>query len=109
MANEDVLIIGKLDDKDLISSIDKLVSDVADKSQEMANKFETAMNKMTSAMKDFAITQRVSVDLMKEAWKDMSASPCSRHKPRPLAVVRVAESRRMPTIPSVRWNKKSQP
>lgn len=74
MANEDVLIIGKLDDKDLISSIDKLVSDVADKSQEMANKFETAMNKMTSAMKDFAITQRVSVDLMKEAWKDMSAS-----------------------------------
>lgn len=74
MANDDVLIIGKLDDSELISSIDKLVSDVADKSQLMANKFESAMNKMTTAMRDFAITQKVSVDLMKEAWKDMSAS-----------------------------------
>ena len=74
MADDDVLIIGKLNDKALLDSIDELVSDVAKKSEDMAEKFETAMNKMTAAMKKFAVSQKVSVDLMKEAWKDMSAS-----------------------------------
>lgn len=73
-ASEPTIVIGKLDDKELQASIEKLVSDVADKSQEMAGKFESAMDKMKSSMKDFAITQKVSVDLMKEAWRDMSKS-----------------------------------
>lgn len=68
------VIVGQLDSKELISSIDKLVSDVADRSQLMANKFEGAMEKMKSAMKDFAVTQKVSVDVMKESWRQMSSS-----------------------------------
>ena len=68
------VIVGQLDSKELISSIDKLVNDVANSSQLMANKFEGAMDKMKSAMKDFAVTQKVSVDLMKEAWRNMSSS-----------------------------------
>ena len=72
--NDDVLIIGSLDDKALTDSIDKLISEVSDKSQEMANKFESAIHIMNSAMKDFAINQKVSVDLMKQAWREMSSS-----------------------------------
>ena len=68
------MIIAKLDSKELEQSINNLVDMVADKSQVMANKFETAMDKMKSSMKDFAITQKVSVDLMKDAWRDMSSS-----------------------------------
>ena len=74
MANDDVLIVGKLDDKALLDSIDNLIKEVSDKSQVMANKFEKSMNIMKDAMKDFAITQKVSVDLMKESWREMSAS-----------------------------------
>lgn len=74
MANDDVLIVGKLDDKALLDSIDNLISEVSNKSQVMANKFEASMNIMKDAMKDFAITQKVSVDLMKESWREMSAS-----------------------------------
>ena len=74
MANDDVLIVGKLDDKDLLDSIDNLIKEVSDKSQVMANKFEKSMNIMKDAMKDFAVTQKVSVDLMKESWREMSAS-----------------------------------
>lgn len=68
------MIIAKLDSKELEKSIDELVDKVANRSQFMANKFETAMDKMKSSMKDFAITQKVSVDLMKDAWRDMSSS-----------------------------------
>ena len=73
-ANDDVLIVGKLDSKELEKSINDLIDFVGDKTTIMAGKFDSAMDKMKSAMKDFAITQKVSVDLMKEAWKDMSAS-----------------------------------
>ena len=74
MANDDVLIIGKLDDDALKTSIDKLVNYVAGKTDTMANSFDAAMEKMKTAMKDFAVTQKVSVDLIKDAWKDMGAS-----------------------------------
>ena len=68
------IIVGHLDDSELTKSIDKLVNEVANKTTVMAGKFETAIDKMKFAMKDFAVTQKVSVDLMKEAWRDMSKS-----------------------------------
>lgn len=71
---EDTIIIGSLNDKELRDSIDSLVKDVANKSTIMAQKFEEAMNIMTNAMKNFAVTQNVSVDMMQEAWKKMSQS-----------------------------------
>lgn len=71
---DDVLIVGKLDDGELRKAIDSLVNDVANKSTQMALTFEQAMDKMTNAMKNFAISQKVSVDLMQEAWKKMSQS-----------------------------------
>ena len=73
-SNDDVIIVGSLSDKELRDSIDKLVDYVGDKTTIMAGKFDVAMEKMKSAMKDFAITQKVSVDLMQDAWKQMSAS-----------------------------------
>ena len=73
-SNDDVIIVGSLSDKELRESIDKLVDYVGDKTTIMAGKFDVAMEKMKSAMKDFAITQKVSVDLMQDAWKQMSAS-----------------------------------
>lgn len=73
-SNDDVIIVGSLSDKELRESIDKLVYYVGDKTTIMAGKFDVAMEKMKSAMKDFAITQKVSVDLMQDAWKQMSAS-----------------------------------
>lgn len=71
---DDVLIVGKLDDSELRTAINSLVNDVANKSTQMALTFEQAMDKMTNAMKNFAISQKVSVDLMQEAWKKMSQS-----------------------------------
>ena len=71
---DDVLIVGKLDDSELRKSIDSLVKDVAAKSTQMSVAFENAMDVMSDAMKHFAITQKVSVDLMQEAWKKMSQS-----------------------------------
>lgn len=72
--NDDVLIIGSLKDKDLRDSINELVNFVGDKTNDMANKFTEGLDKMKLAMKDFAITQKVSVDLMKDAWRDMSSA-----------------------------------
>lgn len=68
------IIVGHLDDSELKRSIDTLVNEVANKTTTMAGHFTTAIGKMQDAMKDFAITQKVSVDLMKEAWRDMSKS-----------------------------------
>lgn len=73
-ANDDVLIVGKLDDSELTKSIDKLVNYVDNQTSVMASSFVTSMDLMRGAMKDFAVTQKVSVDLMKESWKEMSAS-----------------------------------
>ena len=74
MANDDVLIVGQLDSKELERSIDALVWYVNESSKDMAEKFDSAMVKMKASMKDFALTQKVSVDLMKDAWRDMSTS-----------------------------------
>ena len=68
------IIVGHLDDTELTKSIDKLVAEVAKKTSGMAEDFTQAIDKMKFAMKDFAVTQKVSVDLMKEAWRDMSRS-----------------------------------
>ena len=73
-SNDDVIIVGSLSDKELRDSIDGLVNYVGNQTTIMAGKFDVAMEKMKSAMKDFAITQKVSVDLMQDAWKQMSAS-----------------------------------
>jgi hypothetical protein len=72
--NDDVLIVGSLKDDDLRRSINELVDYVSDKTQVMANKFESSMNLMKDAMKDFAISQKVSVQLMQQAWREMSSS-----------------------------------
>lgn len=72
--NDDVIIVGSLDKKELEKSIQDLVDYVGDKTNTMANKFTEGLDKMKLAMKDFAITQKVSVDLMKEAWRTMSQS-----------------------------------
>ena len=66
------IIVGHLDDSELTKSIDKLVAEVAEKTGKMADGFTEAIGKMKGAMKSFAVTQKVSVDLMKEAWRDMS-------------------------------------
>lgn len=68
------IIVGHLDDSELTKSIDKLVAEVAEKTGKMADGFTEAIGKMEGAMKSFAVTQKVSVDLMKEAWRDMSKS-----------------------------------
>ena len=72
--NDDVLIVGSLKDDELRKSIDNLVDYVGTQTQVMAGKFEGAMDIMKSAMKDFAVTQNVSVNLMKQAWREMSSS-----------------------------------
>lgn len=71
---DDVIIVGSLDKKELEKSIQDLVDFVGNKTNEMASKFTEGLDKMKLAMKDFAITQKVSVDLMKEAWRNMSSS-----------------------------------
>lgn len=68
------IIVGHLDSSALTKSIDDLVKEVAKKTSGMAEDFTQAIDKMKFAMKDFAVTQKVSVDLMKEAWRDMSKS-----------------------------------
>ena len=68
------IITGSLDGKELENSIDALVKNVSDKTEKMANGFVQSIDKMKLAMKDFALTQKVSVDLMKEAWRNMSSS-----------------------------------
>lgn len=72
--NDDVIIVGSLDKKELEKSIQDLVDYVGNKTNDMASKFTEGLDKMKLAMKDFAVTQKVSVDLMKEAWRNMSSS-----------------------------------
>ena len=68
------VIVGQLDSKELERSIDALVWYVEESSKSMADNFNSAMVKMKESIKDFAISQRVSVDLMKESWRQMSSS-----------------------------------
>lgn len=71
---DDVIIVGSLDKKELEKSIQDLVNYVGDKTNTMAAKFTDGLDKMKLAMKDFAITQKVSVDVMQDAWRKMSQS-----------------------------------
>ena len=71
---DDVIIVGSLDKRELEKSIQDLVNYVGDKTNTMASKFTEGLDKMKLAMKDFAITQKVSVDTMQEAWRKMSQS-----------------------------------
>lgn len=68
------LVIGSLSADELTKSIDKLVNYVGNQTTIMADQFKKAMELMKGSMKDFAITQKVSVDLMKQAWRSMSES-----------------------------------
>lgn len=68
------VIVASLSDKEMRESIDALVNYVGNKTSEMATKFDAAILKMRDAMKDFAVTQQVSVSLMQQAWQNMSAS-----------------------------------
>lgn len=72
--NEDTIIVGSLEKGELEKSINELVSFVEGKTNKMAEDFTQGLDRMKLAMKDFAITQKVSVDLMKEAWRSMSSS-----------------------------------
>ena len=71
---DDVIIVGSLKDDELRKSINELVDFVGEKTNKMADSFKEGLDKMTLAMKDFAISQKVGVDLMQEAWKKMSQS-----------------------------------
>ena len=74
MADEAVIIAGALDSKELEKSIDKIIETISSKSEHMADPFTNAIGKMEQAMKNFAITQKVSASTMKDAWREMSAS-----------------------------------
>lgn len=72
--NDDVIIVGSLSDKEMRKAIDDLVGYVGNQTTLMAGKFTKSIDMMRDAMKDFAVTQKVSVDLMKDAWRSMSQS-----------------------------------
>jgi hypothetical protein len=74
MADEAVIIAGALDSKELEQSIDAIINTISSKSEHMAEPFTNAIGKMEQAMKNFAITQKVSASTMKDAWREMSAS-----------------------------------
>lgn len=74
MADEAVIIAGALDSKELEKSIDAIINTISSKSEHMAEPFTNAIGKMEQAMKNFAITQKVSASTMKDAWREMSAS-----------------------------------
>ena len=74
MADEAVIIAGALDSKELEKSIDDIINTISKKSENMAEPFTNAIGKMEQAMKNFAITQKVSASTMKDAWREMSTS-----------------------------------
>lgn len=74
MVNEAVIIAGALDATELERSIDNIINTISSKSENMATPFTNAIGKMEQAMKNFAITQKVSASTMKDAWREMSTS-----------------------------------
>ncbi len=74
MPNEAVIIAGALDATELERSIDNIIETISSKSENMATPFTNAIGKMEQAMKNFAITQKVSASTMKDAWREMSTS-----------------------------------
>ena len=74
MEGEAVIIAGALDSKELEKSIDDIINTISNKSKDMADPFTNAIGKMEQAMKNFAITQKVSASTMKDAWREMSTA-----------------------------------
>ena len=74
MADEAVIIAGALDATELEKSIDDIINTISKKSENMATPFTKAIGQMEQAMKNFAITQKVSASTMKDAWREMSTS-----------------------------------
>ena len=66
---DDVIIVGKLQDDKLRNAVTDLVNFVKNESDSMAGHFQGSLDKMQEAMKKFAINQKVAVSLMKEAMQ----------------------------------------
>lgn len=66
---DDVIIVGQLQDDKLRNAVTDLVNFVKRESDSMAGHFQGSLDKMQEAMKKFAINQKVSVSLMKEAMQ----------------------------------------
>ena len=66
---DDVLIVGQLKDDALRNAITDLVDFVDKETSSMASRFDTSLKTMQEAMKQFGISQKVSVSLMKDAMK----------------------------------------
>ena len=66
---DDVLIVGQLKDDALRNAITDLVNFVDKETSSMATRFDASLKTMQEAMKQFGISQKVSVSLMKDAMK----------------------------------------
>ena len=66
---DDVIIVGQLQDDKLRNAVTDLVNFVKRESDSMAGHFQGSLDKMQEAMKKFAINQKVAVSLMKEAMQ----------------------------------------
>lgn len=66
---DDVIIVGQLQDDKLRNAVTDLVNFVKMESDSMAGHFQGSLDKMQEAMKKFAINQKVAVSLMKEAMQ----------------------------------------
>lgn len=66
---DDVIIVGQLQDDKLRNAVTDLVNFVKNESDSMAGHFQGSLDKMQEAMKKFAINQKVAVSLMKEAMQ----------------------------------------
>lgn len=66
---DDVLIVGQLKDDALRNAVTDLVNFVDKETSSMATKFDSSLKTMQEAMKQFGVSQKVSVSLMKDAMK----------------------------------------
>ena len=66
---DDVIIVGQLQDDKLRNAVTDLVNFVKRESDSMSGHFQGSLDKMQEAMKKFAINQKVAVSLMKEAMQ----------------------------------------
>ena len=66
---DDVIIVGQLQDDKLRNAVTDLVNFVKRESDSMAGHFQGSLDKMQEAMKKFSINQKVAVSLMKEAMQ----------------------------------------
>lgn len=66
---DDVIIVGQLQDDKLRKAVTDLVNFVKTESDSMAGHFQGSLDKMQEAMKKFAVNQKAAVSLMKEAMQ----------------------------------------